>query len=230
MGWSEGSSFSTQLPGIFIEFVTENVMVLSQGVESFDPLDIKIHIIDNMIDAGDGTQDQNLRIFDFKHQVYLLLKQFKPTRCVPLFRVSERQDYDHDNLYHYVQTYRTNYIDNSMQTPVDGTTYGPPSNFTTTLISLTAAIYNPIQSYALNSIVSYDGQLYINTTAIGSGGEAWNPAHWELLNTGSVYNPTLSYALNSVVSHSGQLYINTTAIGSGGEAWNPAHWQLLNTD
>jgi hypothetical protein len=232
--WFTGVLTDTQIPAIFVEFKSEDIIVLSQGIESFDPLDIKIHIIDNMLDAGDGTQDQNLRIFDFKQQVYAVLKDFQPTNCVKLFRVFEKQDYDHDNLYHYVQTYRTCYIDNSMQTPVDGTVYGtvggPPSGFTTTLISLTASAYNPIQSYTLNSIASYDGQLYINITAIGSGGEVWNPAHWELLDTGSVYNPTLSYALNSVVSYDGELYINTTVIGSGGETWNPAHWELINND
>jgi len=123
---SKGTSYNFQMPAIFIEFVTNEVIVLGSGVESFDPLDIKIHIVDDMIDAGDGTQDQNLRIFEFKHQVYTLLKQFKPSHCVPLFRVNEKQDYDHNNLYHYIQTYRTNYIDNSMQTPVGKIIYTYP--------------------------------------------------------------------------------------------------------
>jgi hypothetical protein len=182
--WFTGVLTNTQIPAIFVEFKSEDIIILGQGIESFDPLDIKIHIIDNMLDAGDGTQDQNLQIFDFKQQVYAVLKDFQPTNCVKLFRVSEKQDYDHDNLYHYVQTYRTCYIDNSMQLPVDGTCYPSTGGITTTLNLLTAPIYNPAKSYALNSVVSYDWQLYKNTTAIGTGGEAWNPAHWELLNQG----------------------------------------------
>ena len=80
-------------------------------METYDPFDIKIHIIDNMLDAGDGTQEQNLRIFDFKQQVYVLLKFFQPTNCVKMFRIAETHDYDHDNLYHYIQHYRSNFID-----------------------------------------------------------------------------------------------------------------------
>jgi hypothetical protein len=133
--WFAGVLTNTQLPAIFVEFKSESVIVLSQGIESLDPLDIIIHIVDNMLDAGDGTEGQNLRIFDFKQQVYAVLKDFQPTNCVKLFRVSEKQDYDYDNLYHYVQTYRTCYIDNSMQTPAGKIiyTYPPeskPLNFT----------------------------------------------------------------------------------------------------
>jgi len=124
--WQQGKLYDVQKPAIFIEFVTNEIIVLGQGIESFDPLDIKVHIIDDMLDAGDGTQEQNLRIFDFKQQVYQLLKKFEPTGCTTLFRLSETQDYDHDNLYHYIQTYRTSYIDSAMQLPVGLITYYPP--------------------------------------------------------------------------------------------------------
>jgi hypothetical protein len=128
--WNNGKLYDVQKPALFIEFVSGEVLLLSEGVEVFDPLDIKIHIIDNLLDAGDGTQEQNLRIFDFKQQVYLLLKQFQPDNCIKFFRVSETQDYDHDNLYHYIQTYRTTYTDYSAQLPINAITKEPPTPLT----------------------------------------------------------------------------------------------------
>ncbi|MDE3023634.1 MAG: hypothetical protein KGI54_17610 [Pseudomonadota bacterium] len=49
------------------------------------------------------------------------------------------------------------------------------------LVELNFPAYDATSAYALNSLVTYNGQEYYNTTSIPSGGEAWNPAHWQLI-------------------------------------------------
>ena len=41
-----------------------------------------------------------------------------------------------------------------------------------------AAVYDTTKAYAVNAYCSYEGVAYKCTTAIPTGGEAWNPDHW----------------------------------------------------
>ena len=41
-----------------------------------------------------------------------------------------------------------------------------------------AATYSASSSYAVGDLCIYNGILYKNNTAIGSGGETWNASHW----------------------------------------------------
>lgn len=41
-----------------------------------------------------------------------------------------------------------------------------------------AKVYDPTAAYAVNSYCSYNGAAYKCTSAIATGGEAWNPDHW----------------------------------------------------
>jgi hypothetical protein len=108
-------------PSLFVEYLTPNdIEQLGGGVQIYDPLIIKIHILHNEIDATNGDMDQNLNVFELKQKVFKALQGFEPDGCVAFVRINEEQDYDHTNLYHYIQTYQTNYVDTSMMNPVNG--------------------------------------------------------------------------------------------------------------
>jgi hypothetical protein len=119
--------YNINYPALFVEFTAPNeILQLGNGVQLYDPLDIRIHIIHNEIDSMDGNLEQNINVFALKQKVFKALQGFEPSGCCAFTRVNEEQDYDHNNLYHYIQTYRTNYVDNDMTRPVNGTFVDPP--------------------------------------------------------------------------------------------------------
>jgi hypothetical protein len=108
-------------PSLFVEFQAPNdVEQLGGGVQIYDPLIVRVHILHNEIDATNGDMDQNLNVFALKQKVFQALQGFEPDGCVAFVRISEEQDYDHTNLYHFIQTYQTNFVDTSMMNPVNG--------------------------------------------------------------------------------------------------------------
>jgi hypothetical protein len=80
-------------------------------------LGVNIHLVHEYYNA-DGTFEQDLEIFDLRDQVTALLSQFKPTGCGLMVSMTEQQDYDHDNVYHYILTYQVDFID-SKGSPYD---------------------------------------------------------------------------------------------------------------
>lgn len=124
--------YSFQFPAVFIEIVSESpAEQLGNGVQIFDPLYIRIHIAHTFYN-GDN-QEENLAIFDLKQNVYKALQKFEPDRAVAFIRTGEEQDTDHTDLYHFIQTYVTNYVDFDMQEPVNGIVVNPPFNLNLTI-------------------------------------------------------------------------------------------------
>lgn len=115
------STYVFPLPATLIEFVSPmEILQLGNGVQLYDPLIIRIHFVHNLLDAGDGTMEQNLEVFDLKNKVYKALQGFEPAGAVAFVRVAEEQDYDHPNLYHFIMDFQTNFVDASAIKPVDG--------------------------------------------------------------------------------------------------------------
>lgn len=122
-----------QSPAVFIAPRPETIMQLGEGVQLYDPLDIDIHIVHWQLDSKDGNLDQNLDVFDFADLVFLALQKFKPDGAGTFVRVGQQHDYEHAGLYHFIQTYRTNYVDAQMQEPVDGIEMDVPVSLETSL-------------------------------------------------------------------------------------------------
>jgi len=113
----ENNSYSFPLPACFIEFVAPSeVLQLGAGVQMFDPLIVRLHIVHeflNNIDDANGMLEQDLAILDLKQSVYSTMQVFEPQYAVMFVRVSETIDYDHNNVVEFIQDYKTNLIDNS---------------------------------------------------------------------------------------------------------------------
>ncbi|HXR84326.1 MAG TPA: hypothetical protein VN722_08460 [Hanamia sp.] len=113
----DGKDYTWPRPAAFVEVVSPAIYeIIGLGFRSSD-LGIRIHLIHDFYNQ-DGTLEQDLSIFDIRDTVLLNLSQYCPTACGPLNCVNEEQDYDHDNLYHYILEFSTNFTD-SKGSPFD---------------------------------------------------------------------------------------------------------------
>lgn len=113
--------YGINCPAVLVEWADDTeITQLGNGVQLYDPLFIRIHILHDEIDSQDGNMDQNLNVFTLKQYIFQALQGFEPDGAVAFVRVSETRDYDHTNLYHFIQTYQTNYMDSTMSNPVNG--------------------------------------------------------------------------------------------------------------
>lgn len=117
-----GSQYSFPAPAVFPELLSPNpAKQLGDGVQLFDPLIVRLHILHVQLDAGDGTMEQNLDAWTFAQEVYKKFQKFDPDGAVAFTRTSEERDYNHKAIYHLIQDYTTNYIDSTVQESTDGT-------------------------------------------------------------------------------------------------------------
>ena len=109
----EGKSYEWPRPAAFVEVVSPAVYEQLGGGFRTSDLGIKIHLIHDFYNL-DGTFEQDLTIFDLRDTLLMTnagLSQYCPTACGPLNCVHEEQDYEHDNLYHYICEFVCNFID-----------------------------------------------------------------------------------------------------------------------
>jgi len=97
-------------PACFLEISSQNYGQVGAGCSVAD-LFWKIHVIYQELDGGDGTMDEMLSVFDLRDSVKVALTSFKPTNCTQLMQESEAQDYNHDNLYHYILSFKCAFVD-----------------------------------------------------------------------------------------------------------------------
>lgn len=106
-----GNEYSFQKPAAFVEVINGAAwQTMGQGYQ-FAELGFRIHLVHEMLDAGDGTMEHDLLIFDLRDAVITKLSLFEPTACTPLVKMSEQQDYDHTNIYHYLIDFGCGFID-----------------------------------------------------------------------------------------------------------------------
>jgi len=104
---------------------------LNFGVNQAD-ITFRVHIVDQQIDASDGTLDQNLEVFGYRDAVMVALGGgFAPAFGSTMSSLKEDTDNNHTNIYHYMIDFVSAVVD-SKGSPFDpdssmiGTT--PPTN------------------------------------------------------------------------------------------------------
>ena len=117
---TKNSTYAVNYPAILIEFYNAECNQLGRGVQAYDDLIVRIHIVHQQLDAGDGTMEQNLDVYDLQDAVYSALQKFRPAGCVEFIRGRHELDWNHGNLYHYIVEYGTNYMDSIQVEPVKG--------------------------------------------------------------------------------------------------------------
>lgn len=105
-----GESYAYSKPAAFVEVISPVIFEeLGQNYRSAD-LGISIHLVHEYYNL-DGTFEQDLAVFDIRDKIVAALSQFKPTGCGQLVSTGEEQDFNHDNIYHYVISLVCNFID-----------------------------------------------------------------------------------------------------------------------
>lgn len=107
-------------PCIFVEMVFNQETNLGRGLNGVD-ITYRMHIIMQQLNAPtitginpnpNGTMDQNLYIFTLRDMVNKNILGFTPIgNSGPLRYVTEKQSYNHTNLYEYVISYQHHYFD-----------------------------------------------------------------------------------------------------------------------
>lgn len=105
----DGSGYSFLSPAAFIETKLTDTHNLSWGYTSND-INIRIHILDEELDAMDGTLDQNINVFLLRDSVKKL-SGFRPTQTGCMQYVGEKQDFEHTNCYHYMIDFKARFVD-----------------------------------------------------------------------------------------------------------------------
>lgn len=123
-----GQHYFFDFPAVFVELVTGESTQLGKGYQIFDPLGIRIHIVHQQIDTGDGSMERNFDVFDLKKKIYIALNKFQPDGASSFMRYSDWEDYDHTNLYHAIQEYKCSYIDGDREEPLDSVETTPPTD------------------------------------------------------------------------------------------------------
>jgi len=103
--------YNIPLPCALVEIVTPQPYGdIGRGITATD-ITFRVHIGMEEIDAMDGTQEQNITVYDLRDKVVAWLTDFEPTACSMLQRSSETQDYSHTNFYHYIIEFNTTFVD-----------------------------------------------------------------------------------------------------------------------
>ncbi len=109
----EGKEYQFPLPACFLEIenTIEHKQLIQQSTSS--QLNINFHLLFDFYDAGNNDFEKNLSVYTLRDNLILNLISFVVSGCSPLQLISEQQDYDHDNLTHYIFTMQCEYIENT---------------------------------------------------------------------------------------------------------------------
>jgi hypothetical protein len=106
----DGQLYNFPKPAAFIEIVSPATFeILGQGYRSCD-INFRIHLSHENYNS-EGTFEQDLLIFNLRDKIIGLLTGYRPTNCSPLNAMSEQQDFEHRNTYHYIIDFVTNFTD-----------------------------------------------------------------------------------------------------------------------
>lgn len=127
-----GDIYSFPKPAVFIEIVSPSpIEQLGKGFQIYSDLVVKLHIVHVFLNAtdGNGMMEQDLTILDLKQSVYKIMQLYKPTGAVEMVRVSETQQYNHKNIYEFIQEYKTNLVDGVTESPREMIIKPPPTTY-----------------------------------------------------------------------------------------------------
>lgn len=116
----DGEIYSFPFPCAFLEVNDSSFEQLGNNYQATD-LSIKIHIGQDFYNGS--NIDENLTIFVLRDLVVKKLSRFKPTKAGDLVKTTEKQDFQHTNVYHYEIDFITHYID---ETAVKAEIYSTP--------------------------------------------------------------------------------------------------------
>jgi hypothetical protein len=111
---------SIQYPSIFTEIIVKDIE--QQGCKhQLWNIDVNFHVVDDFYNNVDGNFEENTRVFDTNDKLWHHMQNIKIPMCALLVGSEQTQEFDHDNVYHYIQSFKTNYEYLYTTTPVYAT-------------------------------------------------------------------------------------------------------------
>ena len=102
---------SFPMPCSFVEvIIPQDHAQLASGYTVSDVV-FRVHVAAVEYDAQNGTLEQNYSIFTLRDTVVALLTYYEPRGCSHLQKISEQQDYEHTDVYHYIIDFKCSFID-----------------------------------------------------------------------------------------------------------------------
>lgn len=149
-----------QYPACFIEVIPPAEYNPLGGGYSQGDLTVKFHIVHEEYDTMDGNMEENVNVFAFRDAIIAKFTNFQPVFCSSMMKSAEIQDYEHDNLYHYMVDFRTAFIDDK---GVKSTITANVNTLTldvTTINDMEESIYTVQQgkAYSTAVVATSDGQ------------------------------------------------------------------------
>lgn len=114
----------------FVEVILQKSS-LSLGVAGGD-ITIRFHIVHVQYDAGNGTFEQNLEVYDYRDQIIQKFMYYEPVHCSGLQLINEEPDYTHSAVYHYVVDFVCSFTDETGYTERDKILKDPPTDLIVT--------------------------------------------------------------------------------------------------
>lgn len=124
----EGKDWAFPMPCAFVEIVADELQDIGGKYQGSD-IGVIIHLGQNVLNSDQISE--NLSIFDLRDKLIVNFSTFKPTTAGLFVKVSESQDYDHTNVYHYKVGYKLHWIDDTAVVKEDFTI--PPTALATTI-------------------------------------------------------------------------------------------------
>lgn len=122
--FQEGKNYDFPKPAVLVEFINDQpIQTLGNRTQIYDPLMVRLHIVHEMFNADGGKMERNLEVMDLGDKLFNRFHLFEPNGAVAFTRTNESRDYNHTNIYHFIQDYITNYI---QQMDNDDITKAPP--------------------------------------------------------------------------------------------------------
>ena len=103
------SGYTFPTPAVFVEMKPTNSMLIGMGVNLID-YDIILHIVDTLYNSGSHL-DRNIKVFALRNAAKVRFQLYQPKMMGRLFFIKDQQDFTHNNVYHYVITFRGALLD-----------------------------------------------------------------------------------------------------------------------
>ena len=110
-----GGEYSFPFPCAFVELTSTDLQDIGGGYQGSD-LQVSIHLGQDYYNST-ANLEQNLSIFNLRDLIIKKLASFKPSTGSGFVKISEAQDFDHSNVYHYVVSYKFHWIDSTAVNP-----------------------------------------------------------------------------------------------------------------
>lgn len=105
---ADGSLYSFPMPCALVEVQTNDTQAIGGYIQGSD-IEVTIHIGQDFYNGS--NMDENFNIFVLRDLVVKSLSHFKSEKSSIFIKVSEEQDFEHTNVYHYKLTYKAQWID-----------------------------------------------------------------------------------------------------------------------